>query len=859
MSAAGYYSLAGSFLRSKIYNFFKTLYFVYNSPLYYLQSVAKGGFLPLPRKQKSSKSLPEAQPAVRVPVFLAAPESGLSEAQVAERVAAGLDNRPVDPPRKTAGQIVKENVFTYFNMLFFLLALCVIAVGQWLNLTFMGVVFCNTIIGTIQDLRAQRKLDKLNILAAAEFGVVRNGTLEQVTEAQLVRDDIVLFDPGCQICADAEVVSGECRVNEALVTGESDEIVKKPSDSLLSGSFVVSGGCRARLTAVGADSFVSKLTIEAKKAGKQPKSEMMRSLTSLIKWIGFLVIPLGVLMFIKEYRWLDRDVVTSVISTVGSIVGMIPEGLYLLTSLALVASIIRLAGRRTLVHDMDCIETLARVDTLCVDKTGTITEPAMIVDDIVPLTPDRFCEDDIRSIMADYVSAMQSDNDTMIALKQYFDGTARRAAQQTLPFSSAKKYGGVQFHSDEVYLLGAPDILLASQPDAADTLRQVEEFSAKGCRVLLLGLYEGGLNDDAPTAPLLPLSLVLLSNKIREAAPDTFAYFARQGVAVKVISGDNALTVSEVARRAGIEGAENYVDARTLQTEKQLAQAAERCTVFGRVTPDQKKQLVQAMKAAGHTVAMTGDGVNDVLALREADCSIAMASGSSVACQASHIVLLDSDFSAMPSVVAEGRRVINNIERSASLYLVKNIFTFILAITTLIFTLPYPYSPAQLSLVNAITIGIPSFILAMEPNEDRISGHFLGNVLRRALPAALADYLLVLGVMLFYLAFHLEDDMLSTISTGVMGVVGLMMVFRTSKPFNTLRIVMMSFLIAAFTVCYFFFPTYFTIEPLNTRGLLVFIVFALLACSVFWALRRFGLWISEKLLHRKSKRNQSPS
>ena len=813
----------------------------------------------MPRKQKSSKSLPEAQPSVDVPVFLAAPESGLSEAQVTERVAAGLDNRPVEPPRKTAGQIVKENVFTYFNMLFFLLALCVIAVGQWLNLTFMGVVFCNTIIGTIQDLRAQRKLDKLKIMAAAEFDVVRDGTLEQVTEAQLVRDDIVLFDPGCQICADAEVVSGECRVNEALVTGESDEIVKKPGDSLLSGSFVVSGGCRARLTAVGADSFVSKLTIKAKKAGKQPKSEMMRSLTSLIKWIGFLVIPLGVLMFIKEYRWLDRDVVTSVISTVGSIVGMIPEGLYLLTSLALVASIIRLAGRRTLVHDMDCIETLARVDTLCVDKTGTITEPAMIVDDIVPLTPDRFCEDDIRSIMADYVSAMQSDNDTMIALKQYFDGTARRVAQQTLPFSSAKKYGGVQFHSDEVYLLGAPDILLTSQPDTADTLRQVEEFSAKGCRVLLLGLYEGGLNDDAPTAPLLPLSLVLLSNKIREAAPDTFAYFARQGVAVKVISGDNALTVSEVARRAGIEGAENYVDARTLQTEKQLAQAAERCTVFGRVTPDQKKQLVQAMKAAGHTVAMTGDGVNDVLALREADCSIAMASGSSVACQASHIVLLDSDFSAMPSVVAEGRRVINNIERSASLYLVKNIFTFILAITTLIFTLPYPYSPAQLSLVNAITIGIPSFILAMEPNEDRISGHFLGNVLRRALPAALADYLLVLGVMLFYLAFHLEDDMLSTISTGVMGVVGLMMVFRTSKPFNTLRIVMMSFLIAAFAVCYFFFPTYFTIEPLNTRGLLVFIVFALLACSVFWALRRFGLWISEKLLHRKSKRNQSPS
>mgnify|MGYP002520980462 CR=1 FL=1 len=808
----------------------------------------------MPQRNKKKRAEPELPERRALPVVLADAAVGLTDAQVAERFAAGWDNRPVTPPRKTTGQIVKENVFTYFNMLFFLLALCVIAVGQWLNLTFMGVVFCNTVIGTIQDLRAQRKLDKLKILTETEFDVVRNGTLEQAPEAKLVRDDIVVFAPGCQICADAEVVWGQCRVNEALVTGESDEITKLPGDSLLSGSFVVSGECRARLTAVGADSFVSKLTIEAKKAGKQPKSEMMRSLTSLIKWIGFLVIPLGVLMFLKEYRWLGRDLVTSVISTVGSLVGMIPEGLYLLTSLALVASILRLARRRTLVHDMDCIETLARVDTLCVDKTGTITEPAMIVDDVVPLTPERFCETDIRGIMADYTAAMQNDNATMAALKQYFTGETRRTAQRTMSFSSAKKYGGVQFHSDEIYLLGAPDILLASQSDTSATLRQVEEFSARGCRVLLLALYDGALDDETLSAPLLPLSLILLSNKIREAAPDTFRYFAQQGVAVKVISGDNALTVSEVARRAGIEGAENYVDARTLQTEKQLTQAAERYTVFGRVTPEQKKRLVLAMKRAGHTVAMTGDGVNDVLALREADCSVAMASGSSVACQASHIVLLDSDFSAMPSVVAEGRRVINNIERSASLYLVKNIFTFILAITTLIFTLPYPYSPAQLSLVNALTIGIPSFILAMEPNEDRISGHFLGNVLRRALPAALTDYLLVLGAMLFYLAFHLEDDMLSTISTGIMGVVGLMMVFRTSKPFNALRIAMLAFLIAAFAVCYFFFPTYFTIEPLDVRGLLIFVLFALLACSVFWAFLKLGQWISEKILHRTSDR-----
>ena len=683
------------------------------------------------------------------------------------------------------------------------------------------------------------------------------GEVDETRTAQLVRDDIVVFAAGNQIYADAVVAQDSCYVNEALITGESDEIKKNPGDKLLSGSFVVSGMCRAQLTDVGADSYVSRLTQEAKRAKKPQQSEMMRALQNLVKWIGILVIPLGVVMFIKEFVWLDRAAPIAVTSTVGSIIGMIPEGLYLLTSLALVAGVVRLAQRKTLVHELGCIETLARVDTLCVDKTGTVTENKMIVEDVCPLCDDRFTLEDIRMIMADYVYAMQADNDTMAALRRYFTGEKTQDATATLPFSSAKKYGGVSFHDEETYLLGAPDVLLAGRENPYQ--EQIEGYSAKGCRVLLLGMYDGALSDETLSAGLLPIALILLSNKIRAEAPETFGYFAAQGVAVKVISGDNARTVSEVAKRAGIENADQFVDARTLTSEEAIREAAGRYTVFGRVTPAQKRSLVQALKAEGHTVAMTGDGVNDVLALKEADCSIAMASGSDVACQVSHIVLLDSNFASMPSVVAEGRRVINNIERSASLYLVKNIFTFILAITTLIFTLPYPYSPAQLSLVNAITIGIPSFILAMEPNEDRISGHFLGNVLRRALPAALADYLLVLGVMLFYLAFHLEDDMLSTISTGVMGVVGLMMVFRTSKPFNTLRIVMMSFLIAAFAVCYFFFPAYFTIEPLNTRGLLVFIVFALLACSVFWVLRRFGLWISERLLHRKSKRNQSPS
>jgi cation-transporting ATPase E len=784
------------------------------------------------------KRAPEPETPERrdVPVAHPDPQQGLTSVQVRERTDAGWTNAPVDPPGKTIKQIVLSNIFTYFNMLFFLLALCVIAVQQWLNLTFMGVIIVNTAIGIIQEIRSKKTLDKLNILASPKAVAVRDGRRVTVDTAQLVRDDIVIFAAGNQIYADAVVAQDSCYVNEALITGESDEIKKNPGDKLLSGSFVVSGMCRAQLTDVGADSYVSRLTQEAKRAKKPQQSEMMRSLQNLVKWIGIIVIPLGVVMFIKEFVWLDRSVPIAVTSTVGSIIGMIPEGLYLLTSLALVAGVVRLAQRKTLVHELGCIETLARVDTLCVDKTGTVTENKMIVEDVCPLCDDRFTLEDIRMIMSDYVYAMQADNDTMAALRRYFTGEKTQDATATLPFSSAKKYGGVSFHAEETYLLGAPDVLLAGRENPYQ--EQIEGYSAKGCRVLLLGMYDGTLSDETLNADLLPIALILLSNKIRAEAPETFGYFASQGVAVKVISGDNPLTVSEVARRAGIPDAEKFVDARTLKTDAELAKAAEEMTVFGRVTPDQKKKLVAAMKRAGHTVAMTGDGVNDVLALREADCSIAMASGSGVACQASHIVLLDSQFSALPSVVAEGRRVINNIERSASLYLVKNIFTFVLSLITLFFTLPYPYTPAQLSLVNALTIGIPSFVLAMEPNENRISGKFMRNVIFRALPAALTDLVLVVGVMLFYLVFHIREEMLSTICTGIMGVVGLLMVYQTSQPFNKLRKAMMIGLTAVFALCYFFLPNLFTLSALDNPSLLILVVLGLLAFSVMFVCRK---------------------
>ncbi len=740
-----------------------------------------------------------------IPQFFAAPETGLSASQVSERLENGCGNVAIEPPSKTTGQIVRSNLLTYFNIVFFILAGCIIAVGSWYNLTFMPVVIANILIGIIQELRAKKTLDDLSFISSPKGSVVRDGEVKTIDINDTVRDDIVIFSTGNQIFADAVVVDGSCQVNEALM----------------------SGSVRARLTRVGKDSYVSRLTLESKKNNRVKMSEMMRSLTSLVKWIGIALIPIGAALAVKEIDWLGRSVTDGVVATVGALIGMIPEGLYLLTSIALAAAVVRLAQKKTLVHDMNCIETLARVDTLCVDKTGTITENKMIVEDVCLLCEERYIADDVRMIMSDYVYAMQDDNDTMAALRKYFNGSHQQTALETLPFTSVKKYGGVSFHDDETYILGAPDVILGSHySEYAD---KIDFYSKKGCRVLLLALYDGKLSDDQLREGVLPLALVLLANKIRQTAPETFAYFEKQGVAIKVISGDNALTVSEVAKRAGIANADKYVDARELDNDKKIAEAAEKYTVFGRVTPDQKRKLVRALKAAGHTVAMTGDGVNDVLALKEADCGVAMASGSEVACQVSHVVLMNSDFSSMPSVVLEGRRVINNIQRSAALYIVKNIFSFVMAIITIIFVLPYPLTPAQLSLVSNLCIGIPSFVLAMEPNEDRVKGKFLKNVMFKALPGGIANIILVIGVILFYLAFKLPTEDMSTICAILLGIVGLAVLHFTCLPYNQVRKILMVSMTVLFILCVTVFKEYFTLVTLKSSSVLILVVFACLA------------------------------
>ena len=780
--------------------------------------------------------------------------TGLSSSEVQLRFDAGKYNKPVDPPSKSVKQIIISNVFTYFNLIFFIIAAALIVFGKFSDLNFMIVIIVNTVIGIVQEIKSKKTLDKLSLLTAPTAEVLRDGVTSRIPINELVLDDIVILSTGSQICADAEVVSGEITVNEALVTGESDEITKAEGSSLLSGSFVISGKCYARLTAVGEDSFVSKLTIDAKKMKRKQRAGMMKSLTRLVQVIGILIIPIAVFMIINGINN-GQTAGDAVSSTSAALLGMIPEGLYLLVSVALAVSVMRLAKKRTLVHELDCIETLARVDMLCVDKTGTITESQMQVIDTVTLAAGikDYQLDDMISAL---VSNLPPDNDTMKALNAYFARDSFPKAEKIVPFSSKFKYSAAEVDGS-VYVIGAPEFVLGSRYDQFSSL--VEEQIMGGCRVLLFASYSGALDGKTLTPNLVrPLALVKLVNPVRENAADTFSYFASQGVKVKVISGDSPMTASEAAQSAGIPDADRCVDLSSLPDEKAVIDAAKEYTVFGRVTPDRKRILIRALKNAGHTVAMTGDGVNDVLALKEADCSIAMASGSDVAAQVSNLVLLDSDFAALPSVVDEGRRVINNIERSSSLFLVKNIFSFIFAIIAILASFNYPIRPSNLSLVNMVTIGIPSFFLALEPNHSPVTGKFLRNVLYRATPTALCDVFVLIGVTLFKIAFDLPETETSTICIVLIAFVGFIMLFQICRPFNPLRIALLCAMPVLFVLGLTLLPWFFNVYPISFGSALVMAVFMLLAVPVIFVNRYLFdkasvLW--KKITQRNAKKH----
>ena len=794
----------------------------------------------------------EQENRVRMERIAADPQSGLSAEQVKRRFAQGENNYKVESSTLSVPEIVRSNVCTYFNLVFAVIAVLLAIVGAWSDMLFLPIIVANTCIGIIQEVHSKKVLDKLSILNAPHAVVIRDGKRQEIPADQLVLDDIVEFSAGSQIPADAKVVSGELQVNESLITGESDEIEKREGDSLLSGSFVVSGKACARLEKVGKDSYISKLTLQATKSKKGEQSEMIRSLNYLIMVMGIIIIPIGIALFVQSFIYNEGTFHDSITGMVAAIIGMIPEGLYLLTSVALAVSSVRLAQKKVLIHDMKCIETLARVNVLCVDKTGTITEPGMHVYDFSVL--DGADQLEISQLLADFVAAQEKDNATMEALKAHFSNGSGMRAREVYSFSSETKYSGAVMNDGKSYVIGAPEFVLRGQ--FAQYQEQIATYSSKGYRVLVFAQYEGTLDRKPLTEPVLPLCFVMLANPIRKGAKETFTYFAENDVDIKVISGDNPLTVSVIAAEAGIVGAERFVDASTLKEKEDYYRAVEEYTVFGRVTPSQKRMLVQALKEHKKTVAMTGDGVNDVLALKDADCSVAMASGSEAASNVAQLVLLDSDFSRMPSVVAEGRRVVNNIERTAALYIVKNIFSMLLAIFSVILMLDYPLEPSQVSLISMFTIGIPSFVLALEPNKDLIRGHFLTNVLVRALPAGLTDFIVVSGLVIFCREFQVDLDCLSTSCTILVAIVGFMILHRIARPMNTGHIVMLVGVIAGWILCMLFGGSFFGITGISKQCEMLMVIFAIITEPVLRYLSLIIEWISARcrMIHARFSR-----
>lgn len=770
--------------------------------------------------------------------------TGLTDEEVRQRVEEGFTNRTDISTDKTTKEIVISNVFTYFNLIFLVITILLIMVGSFRNLTFLPIIIGNTVIGIVQEIRAKKTLEKMSLLNAPHADVIRNGSVKQISTEGLVKDDVILLTAGKQICADAVVISGNIQVNESLLTGEADEVEKTEGSTLMSGSFVVSGECYARLEKVGNESYISKLSLEAKSMGGKEQSEMIRSINLIVKWVGIVIIPIGLILFWQSHFVNGESITKSVTSTVAAIIGMIPEGLYLLTTVALALSTMKLARKKVLLHDMKSIETLARVDVLCVDKTGTITEPDMKLKEIFLCknsgadgTQTALTLDELKSLILDYANASVDNNATMLALKAYTaealtnnTSALHRIAVSQQAFSSSLKYGSVTF-SDGTYLLGAPEFIM--HEDFARIEEEIIPYADKGDRVLLFARYDGENVENGINGSVTPLGFVALANPIRANAVKTFEYFKSQGVAIKVISGDNPRTVSRIAIQAGIESAESFVDAATLDTEDKIADAVNKYTVFGRVTPKQKKQLVKALQAKGHTVAMTGDGVNDILAMKDADCSVAMASGSEAAAQAAQVVLLDSDFAHMPDVVYEGRRVVNNIQRSASLFLVKNIFSLLLSLFSVILMVTYPLEPAQVSLISMFTIGVPGFLLALEQNKDRIKGHFITNVMLKALPGGLTDVIAVGALVVCGEVFCISDASIGTIATLVLSVVGFMILFKISEPLNGMKYAVIIGNIAGLVFSGFFLKKLFALTDLSNICILLMIVFGFAAESLF--------------------------
>lgn len=756
--------------------------------------------------------------------------SGLTGEQVQKRVQAGQVNTQRKRASRSAARIVFDNVFTFFNLMNAVLGALILWVGSYKNGLFMLVVFFNTVIGIIQELRAKRTLDRLSLISAAKVTVIRDGRMSDPGIEELVLDDVMILSAGRQIVADAVVRDGEIEVNESLVTGEADAILKKSGDGLLSGSYVVSGEARAQVVRVGLDSYANQITAEAK-AYKRHPSELRRAMNAILKVISIIIIPLGIGLFLRQYHGLKLPMDDAVISTVAAVLGMIPEGLVLLTSIALAAGVITLGKRNTLVRELFCIETLARVDVLCLDKTGTLTEGRMMVNQVIPLK-----DMPVDELMGNLVRVLPDGNETFLALKRHFEVRDTLTARRTWPFSSERKVSGAYFEGRGACMIGAYEFMISPERREMEIQARIERCAKEGSRVLALAVGKAEDKGDAPPADLEIAALILLSDAVRPEAAQTLEYFREQGVRLVILSGDHPATVAQVAKKAGLPGADRYIDASGLKDEMSISAAIQNYNVFGRVLPAQKKQIISALKTAGHTVAMVGDGANDVPALKEADCSVAMAQGADAAKQCANLVLLNSNFAAMPYIVREGRRVVNNIQSAATLFLIKTLFSAILTIVMLCFSSPYPFMPIHLTLISACAVGIPTFIFAMEPNDRQIGANFFRSVLAGALTGALTVVLWVCVNTALTARLSLSPDARSTMCLITTGVTSLLMIPRV-YPLNTaLRKAVFGAMLALFFGALLFFRNLLALESLERLPAILTAVMACLTPFILHAL-----------------------
>ena len=805
--------------------------------------------------------------------------TGLTNEEVQERIAQGQVNNNENPNTRTYKQIILENTLTFFNFLNLVLLVLVLLVGSYKNSMFVGIIFINTVIGIIQEVRAKKTIDKLAILTESKTVVLREGKKWKISTEKLVVDDLIFLKAGEQVPADAKILEGSLEVNESLLTGEADNLPKNPGDELFSGSFVTAGQACCQIIHVGSDNYASRITSEAKEF-KRHNSELRNSLNAILKVISIIIVPLGAMLFYKQYMIVGDTLKDSVVNMVAAVLGMIPEGLVLLTSVALTLGSMVLATKKTLVQELYCIETLARVDTLCLDKTGTITEGTMKVEDVQlydtaqttvvqhtakfdpetgepvqnvsALKPEvtvsaekengqiqetvnletvsqeeRQKLQEIDHIMGNMMSVLHDQNATADALRKRFPSRNDLKLIHAIPFSSDRKYSGAVFEGRGTYLMGAAQFLFPEGNE--ELLEHCSSYAQEGYRILVLAHSEQETKGTERPTGLEPLGLFLITDVIREEAPDTLAFFDSQGVDLKVISGDDPVTVSAIAKKAGLKNANHYIDATTIKTSEEMQRAVAECSVFGRVTPQQKKQMVQALQSQKHTVAMTGDGVNDVLALKEADCSIAMAAGSDAAKNIANVVLLDSNFGAMPHIVNQGRRVVNNIRSAASMFLIKTIFSVLLSLITIFFGDAYPFEPIQMSLISACAVGIPTFLLTQENNYNKIDHTFLRHVFMNAFPAAVTITGCVFTIMLVCQDVYHSNVMLNTACVLVTGWNYMSALRTVYSPLNTYRKVII------YGMQFAFFISAVVLQDLLTLGSLEFgmiiLVFVLMTFS----------------------------